>query len=80
MPPTPAQLGAAIRRLRTAQNLSLEGLAAAADIHWTYLSGIERGLRNPTWKILGSLASSLGIQISDIALAAEELQAAEKTG
>lgn len=71
-PPSADELGAAIRRLRTERELSVEKLAAAAGIHWTYLSGIERGIRNPTWKVLGSLARALGVPISEIARRAEE--------
>ena len=73
MEPTQAQLGAVIRRLRAERRQSVEGLAAAAGIHWTYLSGIERGRRNPTWKVLRGIAHSLGVEISELARLAEEL-------
>jgi transcriptional regulator with XRE-family HTH domain len=71
--PSPAQLGSVIRHLRTERELSIEALAAAADIHTTYLSGIERGQRNPTWRIVGLLAEALGVQISELARRAEQL-------
>lgn len=71
-PPSPAQLGATIRRLRTDRGLSIESLAAAGGIHPTYLSGIERGQRNPTWAVIGSLAEALGVEISQLARLAEE--------
>lgn len=70
---SPAQLGSAIRGLRTEQELSIEALAGAADIHTTYLSGIERGQRNPTWRVVGSLAEALGVEISELARRAEQL-------
>lgn len=73
MEPTQAQLGTVIRRLRIERELTVEGLAAAAGIHWTYLSGIERGRRNPTWKVLTAIARSLNIEISELARLAEEL-------
>jgi len=41
-----AQLGEAVRRKRLALKLSQEGLAERADLHWTYIGGIERGERN----------------------------------
>lgn len=79
-PPTPAQLGAAIRRLRTEAGLTLEALADAADMHVTYLSGIERGKNNPSWTKLGGLATGLGVTISEIANTAEaEAASRERT-
>jgi transcriptional regulator with XRE-family HTH domain len=77
MEPTQAQLGAVIRRLRLERELSVESLAATAGIHWTYLSGIERGRRNPTWKVLRGIARSLGVEISELARLAEELAYSE---
>jgi transcriptional regulator with XRE-family HTH domain len=51
--------------------LTIETLAFAADMHPTYLSGIERGVRNPTWSKLCALADALGIRISTVAGEAE---------
>jgi transcriptional regulator with XRE-family HTH domain len=69
--PTAAHLGTSIRRLRTDRGLTLEDVAKDAGIHWTYLSGIERGGRNPTWKVLGSVAWALGVLPSELAREAE---------
>jgi transcriptional regulator with XRE-family HTH domain len=69
--PTNAALGVAIRRLRRARKLTIEGLAFAADMHPTYLSGIERGRRNPTWTKLTALARVLDIPVSALAHDAE---------
>ena len=44
---------------RNKRGLSQEDLAAKADIHRTYLSGLERGIRNPTLKVLERLAEAL---------------------
>jgi hypothetical protein len=38
-----------------------EQLAFEADMHRTYVSGVERGIRNPTVKIVSRLASALGV-------------------
>lgn len=67
-------LGCAVRRLRHARRLTIEALAFKADMHPTYLSGIERGRRNPTWAKLCGLATGLDITVSRIALDAEELR------
>jgi transcriptional regulator with XRE-family HTH domain len=71
--PTSAQLGAAIRRLRSSRDLSIEDLAAEAGIHWTTVSRIENGRQNPGWEAVAGLANALGIEIADLAkLAAEQ--------
>ena len=69
--PTNAALGRAIRRLRKKRRMTIEGLALDAELHPTYLSGIERGIRNPTWTKLCALADTLGIPISAVAGEAE---------
>lgn len=65
-PPSNAALGAAIRALRQRSGLSQEDLAAAAGIHTTYLSGIERGRRNPSWTVVGSLSRALGVSLLEL--------------
>jgi transcriptional regulator with XRE-family HTH domain len=69
--PANVDLGVAIRRLRAARRLTIEDLAHAADMHPTYLSGIERGRRNPTWDKLTALARALDIPVSALARDAE---------
>jgi transcriptional regulator with XRE-family HTH domain len=69
--PTRIELGRAVRRLRLARPMSIEGLAGLAGMHPTYLSAIERGLRNPTWTKLCDLARALGIPIHALVRAAE---------
>jgi transcriptional regulator with XRE-family HTH domain len=69
--PTNAALGNAIRRLRKRRKITIEALALDAGLHQTYLSGIERGLRNPTWTKLSALAEALDVPISTIASEAE---------
>jgi transcriptional regulator with XRE-family HTH domain len=69
--PTNADLGQALRRLRRARRLTIEALALNAGMHPTYLSGIERGIRNPTWEKLACLAGALGVSVSRIAHDAE---------
>jgi transcriptional regulator with XRE-family HTH domain len=69
--PTNPTLGRAIRRLRQNRKLTIEALAHAANMHPTYLSGIERSVRNPTWAKLCALADALGTPISTVAGEAE---------
>jgi transcriptional regulator with XRE-family HTH domain len=69
--PTNIDLGRAIRRLRREQHRMIERLALDADMHPTYLSGIERGIRNPTWDKIIDLARTLDVPLSAIVRAAE---------
>jgi transcriptional regulator with XRE-family HTH domain len=69
--PDPEQMGRALRRLRVEREMTLESLAKESDLHWTYLSGIERGLRNPTLKVLAAVAGALEIKTSELLRLAE---------
>ncbi|ACS38037.1 helix-turn-helix domain-containing protein [Methylorubrum extorquens] len=52
-----------LRLLRGARGLSQETLAVDAGVAAPYLSGIERGVRNPTVDVLDRLAGALGVEI-----------------
>jgi len=65
--PTNAQLGAAIRQERLSRKLSLEELASGIGISWQYLSGIERGQKNPSWAVVTGLADHLDVGIVELA-------------
>jgi transcriptional regulator with XRE-family HTH domain len=70
--PTLAQLGAAIRALREERSLSIEALAAEADLHTVSVSRIEGGKQNPTWIALTNIATALDVQILDLVRLAVE--------
>jgi transcriptional regulator with XRE-family HTH domain len=59
-------LGRKVRELRDARGLSQEQLAERASMHWTYISGIERGRRNPGLNALAQLAGALGVTLVDL--------------
>lgn len=69
--PSNADLGRAIRRLRRERRLTINDLAHRADVHPTYLSGIERGLRNPTWSKLIAVAEALESSMATVVHEAE---------
>ena len=60
------RFGKHILELRTAKGYSQEKLAELADMHWTYLGGIERGERNPTLINIEKLARALEISLHDL--------------
>lgn len=68
-------LGDAIRERRgEIDGLSQEGLADLAGMHRTYVSEIERGLRNPSYRNLVKLAEALEVPLSELVARAERLQ------
>ena len=52
--------GTHLRACRRAAGMTQEDLAYASDLHWTYISQIERGMRNLTYKSILMLAHGLG--------------------
>ncbi len=52
-------VGRNVREARKAIGLSQEALADKAGIDRTYVSGVERGVRNPTITILAKFAAAL---------------------
>lgn len=61
-------LGARVRALRTAQELTQEELAEKADMHWTFISGVERGIKDPRISTVGRIARALGVEPRDLFL------------
>lgn len=59
-------VGRNVRQARQQAGLSQEALADKAGIDRTYVSGVERGVRNPTVTILARLAEALGVQAADL--------------
>jgi transcriptional regulator with XRE-family HTH domain len=55
-----------LRRIRLERGLSQEALALEADIDRAYMSGLERGVRNPTVMLLAKLANALKVPLGDL--------------
>lgn len=58
--------GDQVRAFRTAAEWSQEELAHRAGVHWTYVSGIERGVRNPSLGVSWQLADALGVPLGQL--------------
>lgn len=59
-------LGRNVRRLRDEAGLSQEQLAFDAGMKRSYLSDLERGVRNPSVRAVGRLAAALNVPAADL--------------
>jgi len=59
-------LGNSVRRIRESKGWSQDKLSEASGLHRTYISGIERGVRNPTIEIVYEIALALGVSPSQL--------------
>lgn len=57
------RVGLNLQALRRERGFSQEELAHRASVHQTYLSGLERGRRNPSLLVLKRVADALGVDI-----------------
>jgi len=60
------RVGLNVQRLRRGRGLSQEELGHRADVHQTYLSGVEGGKRNPSIGVLGRIATALEVDIEEL--------------
>ncbi len=65
--------GRVVHRQRIALGISQEDLADQVELDRTYISGIERGLRNPTLLVLLRLAQALRVPASVLVQLEESL-------
>ena len=68
-------LGAAIRQLRQAKEMSQEALGDRAGIHPTWISHLESGRINATWGNVRKIAYALDVELAELAALAEQLEA-----
>lgn len=64
----PIVFGASVRAARLKRGISQEKLALDSGLDRTYISGIERGKRNPSVKNIGRIANALNVSVSDLFL------------
>ena len=60
------QFGQRVRKLRDERGFSQEKLAAKADIDRAFLSGIERGVENPTLFTIQAIADALETGVGNL--------------
>jgi transcriptional regulator with XRE-family HTH domain len=64
--------GAAVRQRRIAAGLSQETLAERAGLHPTYVSMVERGVRNPTLDVAARIAKALKVGLPKLVEEAQQ--------
>jgi transcriptional regulator with XRE-family HTH domain len=64
-------LGQVIAEQRRKAGLSQEALAHLCDLHSTYISQLERGVKSPTIRVLRSIGKALEIPTSKLLAKAE---------
>jgi transcriptional regulator with XRE-family HTH domain len=68
-----AIFGKVLREQRNARGISQEALALSADVDRTFVSQMERGIRQPTLTTLCKLSEALDIQPSTLVARVEKL-------
>lgn len=60
------RVGLTIKRLRNEEKWSQEELAERAKLHRTYISQVERGVKNATLISLENIANALGVTVATL--------------
>jgi len=55
--------GQVLKALRTEKGLSQEEFALNIDLHRTYISQLERGLKSPSLRTIAKICKELGITL-----------------
>ncbi|TDB48391.1 cell morphology transcriptional regulator XreR1 [Photorhabdus khanii] len=58
--------GQRVRYIRLTSGMSQEAFADKCGLDRTYISGIERGVRNPTLEVINVIANGLQIELKDL--------------
>ena len=70
--PVLVAFGSNVRKAREKKEFTQERLAEKADLDQTYISGIERGVRNPSVLSIVRLAKALGSSVSELSRGIEK--------
>lgn len=60
------KFGKKVKEIRLAKNMSQGDLAKILGVHPTYISGIERGVRNMALKNIERLAKALDVSVDSL--------------
>ncbi len=65
--------GRTLREIREQRGISQEGLADLSDLHRTYISQIERGLKSPSLGAMRRLSAALDLPLHELVRRASEM-------
>lgn len=60
------QFGKKLRKVRLKKNLSQGDIARILGVHRSYISGLERGRRNPSLLTVQKVAKALGVNAKEL--------------
>jgi transcriptional regulator with XRE-family HTH domain len=60
------KFGEKVREVRLKQGLSQGDVARRLNLHRSYVSGIERGVRNPSLKVVQKIAKALEVEVNNL--------------
>jgi transcriptional regulator with XRE-family HTH domain len=62
---TTIKIGETLKKIRISKNLSQEDFSELTQVHRTYISPLERGLKNPSIITLKKITNNLNISLVD---------------
>jgi transcriptional regulator with XRE-family HTH domain len=71
--------GTVVRKRRVSVGLSQEKLAELAGLHPTYISMVERGIRNPTLDVSARIAKALNVGLPRLIEEAQQQRSSKAT-
>ena len=60
------KFGKKLKEVRLKKNLSQGDVARILGVHRTYISGLERGARNPSLLTVNKIAKALGVNAKEL--------------
>lgn len=60
------KFGKALREIRLKKNLSQGDIAKKLGVHRSYISGLERGKRNPSLLTIKKMAKAIGVEPKEL--------------
>lgn len=60
------KFGKKVKEIRLKKNMSQGDIARILDVHRSYISGLERGIRNPSLLTVQKVAKALGVSSKEL--------------